>query len=192
MNNRPMSAARLISLVMPPGAWRRPALDGVLAAVLLCLAACTPELNWREVRPAGGVVLMFPCKPAVETRTLTLAGRSVSMDMRVCETQGVTYALAHADMGDPALTAPALDELRLALASKVRGTLLRREWVPPGTPSPAAGRWRLAGMRPDGQSIEQDFGLFVRGTQVFQVVAMAPKLPAEAVETFVGSITFPG
>ncbi len=154
------------------------------------LSACSPDLNWREVRLAGAdAQLLFPCKPRTETRSLTLAGAKVQMSMHGCETGGVTYALAHADMTDPARVTPALQELRLALAGKVGGTPQIRPWQPVGaTPSGESSRWRTTAQLPGGQGMKQEVAFFAYGTRVFQLVAQGPALTLEASDTFFDSL----
>ena len=78
----------------------------MLAAAGL-LAACAPALDWRDVRLEGsGVLLLFPCKPDSQTRTLSLAGASVRLSLHACSAAGSTWALAVADLGDPARVGP--------------------------------------------------------------------------------------
>ena len=44
-----------------------------LAAATLTLAACSPALDWRQVRPDDtGVEAMFPCKPLSHARTVPM------------------------------------------------------------------------------------------------------------------------
>ncbi len=165
---------------------------GFASASAWALAACSPALNWREARPTESLFLMFPCKPMVQTRTLSLAGQSVAMSMHACEVGPVTYALAHADVVDPARSAQALRELRAALSNKLRGNSQSRPWVVPGgTPNAASGRWHVAGVLPDGRRMEQDAAFFVKGTRVFQMVVMGPALTGEATDPFFESVKLP-
>ena len=49
-----------------------------LAAATLALTACSPALDWRQVRPDdAGVEAMFPCKPLSHARTVPLAGQPI-------------------------------------------------------------------------------------------------------------------
>lgn len=85
----------------------------LLPAVAAMLVACAPALDWRDVRPEGsGVLLLFPCKPDSQVRTLSLAGAPVRLALHACSTGGSTWALAVADVGDPARVGSALTELR--------------------------------------------------------------------------------
>ena len=74
-----------------------------VAAALGVAAGCAPDLNWREVRPVGTtLVALLPCKPDRQTRAIPLAGAEVSMEVLGCSAGGTTWAVATADVGDPA------------------------------------------------------------------------------------------
>ncbi|MFO1268454.1 MAG: hypothetical protein U1F67_17830, partial [Rubrivivax sp.] len=43
----------------------------VIALLAAALGACSPALDWREVRPAGtAVVALMPCRPNASTRSV--------------------------------------------------------------------------------------------------------------------------
>lgn len=156
------------------------------------LAACSPALDWREVRAEAGALALFPCKPVKETRAVLLTGLKTSMTMRACQAGGVTYALASAEVGDPARIAPALAELKSSLAGNIGGTApVTRPLALPGmTPSAEAQRVALQGALPDGTPVRQSSAFFARGTWVFQATVMGPEPAAEAVETFFEGFKF--
>jgi hypothetical protein len=167
---------------------------GAAWMVVPALCACSPALDWREVRPeASGALVLFPCKPSNEARTVTLAGARVRMHVAACTAEGATWALAYADMGDPNLVAPALDSLRsasaanLAASAAVTGPMK----VPGMTPNPQADRLHAAGRMPGGDPVQIDSGFFVRGTQVFQATVMGTSPAPEAVGTFFDSLKLP-
>ncbi len=71
----------------------------LLCATLLgaALPACSPALDWREVRPDGSAArVLFPCQPKSQTRQAALAGARMPMTLLSCEADGQTFALAHA------------------------------------------------------------------------------------------------
>jgi hypothetical protein len=166
----------------------RPAASASAALVaLLGLAACSPSLDWREVRPEGsGLVGLLPCRPSVYERKVRLAGPPVPLSLHACSADGLTFALAFADVGDPARVAAALAELQAAAlanvgAGKPQPLALT---VPGATPNPASARLRLAGQLPDGKAVEEQVAVFSLGTRVFQATVVGPQLPAEVVDTF--------
>ena len=155
------------------------------------MLACTPELNWRELRPAGsGVTLLLPCKPDSHARQVKLGPDSVRLELHACTAAGTTWALAFADMGDPARVGPALLELRRAAAGNV-GALESQSLaleVEGATPNPASQRIQIQGRMPDGRAVTEQVAVFAKGTRVFQAIAMGEKLDAEAADNFFGSV----
>lgn len=155
-------------------------------------AACTPTLDWRDVRPeASGLMALFPCKPASHARRLPLVGVSVEMSLFACSVGGVTYALGFADVGEPQRVGPALAELAAAAARNVGAegshiTLPLR--IDGMTPQPQATRQVFAGRLGDGQRVEEQVAVFARGTRVFQATVVGAQLDLQAVETFFGAL----
>jgi len=160
----------------------------VAACLAVTLAACTPALDWREVRPEGGAVtLMLPCKPASHARAVTLADRRVEMSMYACTVGDVTYAIAFADMADPAAVTPALGELARSARANLRaaeGAASSALAVPGMTPNAQAAQWRIDGRLPDGRQIQEQMALFAYGTRVHQATMVGPRIDAEARDTF--------
>ena len=163
--------------------------DQICSAGLVALAmlGCTPALDWREVRsPDSGAMALFPCKPDRYARTVTLAGAQVSMVLASCSAGGVTYALSHADLPDPARVATALTELRAAAAGNIGGdaSVIGAMSVPGMTPNPAAQRWRIDGRRADGTPLHEQAGFFTRGVRVYQATMVGPSIDPDAADTF--------
>jgi hypothetical protein len=156
------------------------------------VAACSPTLDWREARPSGSAALvLFPCKPASAARRLTLAGAEVEMSLHACSAGDTTYALAFADLQDPARVAPALDELTRAVTHNLQTSAAPASAplsVRGMTPHPQAASWQLAGRLPDGRAVQERAALFAYGTRVYQVTAMGTRLEPDAMETFFGAL----
>lgn len=165
---------------------------GALLLAAWLLAACSPELNWRDWRPEGsGLALSLPCKPTPQTRTVQLAGQPVRLSLHACSAGGQTWALAYADVGDPARLGTALSELRDSAAANLSAGALQPAAalaVPGATPHAESGRWALQGRLPDGKPVREEMAVFARGTVVFQVTVLGETLPAEAVATFFESL----
>lgn len=162
--------------------------------VLLSLAACSPALDWREVRPEdSAAVLMFPCKPTGHARKVQLAGAERLLTLHACTAADVTWALAFADVVDPALVGPALDELRRSAASNIGAaaeTVLPLA-VPGSTPQAGAVRVALSGRRSDGQAVQEQVAVFAKGTRVYQATVIGAQLPAEGLEAFFTGLRTP-
>lgn len=175
-----------------------PALRSPSALLLLVAAlcgACAPALNWREVRPPEQALsLMFPCKPEFAQRPVTPAA-PVAMGMAQCEAQGQQFSLSWAELGDPGLVQPALQQMREALLAKLGGQA--------GVPRPV----QIAGMTPGPQALQQqvlpsagevtggksqarrvDLALFSRGTRVYQLMVIGPQREASVWDFFIGSV----
>lgn len=157
-----------------------------------CLAACTPTLDWREVRPIGSaVVAMFPCKPASHARQVSLAGRVVELTLYACTAGEVTYALAYADMRDPGDVGKALSALKTSAWSNVRATppSTTPPMQQPGmTPNAESVRWQVVGALPNGQSVQEAGAVFAHGTWVYQATAIGARLDASAMQTFLDAL----
>ncbi len=110
-------------------------------ALSLALGACSPALDWREVRPADSdVVALFPCKPQRLARQLTLAGAKVQMNLVTCTAKEATYGIGYALLADPTRVTPAIDELRRAAAANIGAKAVgASDWSIPGmTANPLA------------------------------------------------------
>ncbi|MGY4827435.1 hypothetical protein ACVNIS_02510 [Sphaerotilaceae bacterium SBD11-9] len=165
-----------------------------LFAPLALLGACSPTLDWREVRPeATEAVALFPCKPSTDVRTVSLDGDRVRMRLVACRAGDATWALAYAEVADPARVAPALTALRAAAQANLGGAAERLGpmQVQGMTPNPLAERLRLQGKLPSGEPVTQELGFFSRGTWVFQATVMGAKLGSEPVANFFDSIKWP-
>lgn len=161
-----------------------------LAAMLLL--ACAPALDWREVRPAGGgIVLLMPCKPDSHARQVKLGPDVVRLELHACTAAGTTWALAFGDVGDPARVGPALMELQASAARNLAAPAeplqlpLKAEGA---TPNPASRRVQLQGQMPDGRAVTEQVAVFAKGMRVYQAVALGAALDAEAVDGFFDSL----
>jgi hypothetical protein len=165
-----------------------------LLPVALLLAACSPALDWRELRPEdSAAAAMFPCRPSVHARKLPLAGGEVLLTLHACQAGDVTWAFAFADLGDPARVGPALAALRGSAAANIGATEPRALplSVPGATPHPGSGRDALVGRRADGGPVQSQVAVFAKGTRVYQATAIGPVLPEEGLETFFGGLRTP-
>jgi hypothetical protein len=155
------------------------------------LAACSPALDWRELRPEGsGLALLMPCKPDRQSRRVALASAQVPMTLHACSAAGVTWAVAFADVGDPTKVGAALDELRAAAAANLGAgeTTELPLNVAGATPQPASRRVQFHGRMPDGRAVSEQTAVFAKGTRVFQVVVLGPVLEPQAVASFFDSL----
>lgn len=158
---------------------------------LVLAAACSPALDWREVRPQGTAVnSLLPCKPKASVRTLMLAGQSVRMSLLACSADKWTWALATADVAEPARVGPALVALRDSARDNLQGQVVgsTAAAVRGATPHEASAALSIAGRRPDGGEAHARVVVFSHGTQVFQATVMGGRPPAGAADPFFDSL----
>jgi hypothetical protein len=158
-----------------------------LSLIGLALTGCSPTLDWREIRPEDSdAIAMFPCKPTTDARMVSLAGVRVRMVLVACRAVDANWALAFADIADPARVTQALQELRASTAGNLNGTpsVIGPLRIAGATPNPQAERVRLQGRLPGNDAVALESGFFVRGTRVYQATVMGKALDAEAVAVF--------
>lgn len=152
---------------------------GVIACLML---ACSPTLDWRDVRLGPDTRLQFPCKPDRLERKLPLLDREAAAQMLVCDGGGLTWSATVFDLGDPTLAPAALHELHQRLLANMQGTEEASEpvVVPGMTVGTQARRSRMRGARPDGSTTVAQALFVARGPRVYQLVVMArPEAPEQ-------------
>jgi len=157
----------------------------ICLAAVLPLTACSPGLDWREVRPEGAdVLVMFPCKPTISAHPPTRA-EPVAMGLAQCEAAGQSFALSWAEVDDPAQLTAVLRQMRESLASKMSAR--RSEpyalQVPGMTPNIEAKQQSLIGAQEQAQ-----VAVFTRGRRVYQAVMLGARPSAAAWDAFVNSL----
>lgn len=126
-------------------AWRA-AQAARLGAVLLAagwLAACSPKLDWRQVKVEGTPLrVLLPCDPQVATRPVELGQGMgvVQMSMMGCDAQGATYAVSHFLVSEPSRAAEMLSYWQAAVLGQMN----------PGAPGQAPAGARQLGAKEDG------------------------------------------
>jgi hypothetical protein len=170
----------------------QPVKTAVLAGAA-ALGACSPTLDWREVRvDAAGLKAVFPCKPDRETRQVALADRPVSVQALACRAGGSTFAVMAADIGGPAAAGDVLRQWRAAsLAGMAGDTVRATPFQPRGALElPESVQVVAAGRRPDGSKVQSQAAYFARGSHAFQTVIYTSELKPEVAEPFFAGIRF--
>lgn len=155
------------------------------ACLAAALAACAPTFNWRELPiESTGLKAMFPCKPELVSRTLSLAQAQRVMAMRSCATGGVTFAIAHAALPDPAQVPSVLADWRASTLAGLRADLASVRSEPPGGLPVLPQMQVLQVGRSGGETppLHLTGVWFAQGGNVFAAFVMAPAIPAEAAE----------
>jgi hypothetical protein len=132
----------------------------------ICLGACSPEMNWRDVRPvATGLRGLMPCKPEEAVRSVPLDGRLVDMHLTGCDAGGASFVIGWA--AAPAERLGALmgewqDSTlsRAGIASGPDAPNGRPFFVTGGKSLPQAVRLHAIGRSPDGKALPLDAAWF--------------------------------
>ncbi len=171
-------------------------LAGGLAVML---GACSPAMNWRDVRPDdSGLVGQMPCRPASHARDIALGGQTLKLTMHACTAQGQTFAIAWGDVANVAhvegvllalkqatLANTAASDQPASMPLSVRGATAQR----------VAGRWAWRGMlgsRDQGaESVDTQTALFARGTRVVQASVVGRAIQPADADLFLASLHWP-
>lgn len=113
-------------------------------AYLSLISACTPALNWREVRfeSTDGSTLkaVLPCKPDTATRKQQLGGIQVDLSMMGCVANETTFTLSRMPLVNPLDAPKVLAAWQAAAAANVKANP-----APSMTATVAgAGAWPIA------------------------------------------------
>ena len=164
-----------------------------LLLLTLGLGACSPALNWREVRvKATDLVAMLPCKPDKGTRAVPLAGKNVEMHMTGCDAAGATFAIANVKLAQLSEVAEVQAQWRAAtldnMVARASQEALRKEV--PGESSTSRAIVLAQGQRKDGTAVTMQGVWFSRGAQVFHAVVYAQQITPDTTETFFAGLKF--
>jgi hypothetical protein len=162
-----------------------------MSAGLALLAACSPALDWRQLHPDGwNLGVSLPCRPADVTRQVALVGAPVELRLLACSADGHTFAIASADMVDPARVDPALQALGAAALANIQGRIDAEQpaAVPGMTPYPAARHWQVTGRLPDGSAVREQVLVFAHGLRVFQATVVGSRADDALAKPFFDSI----
>lgn len=157
----------------------------ILAAML---AACSPELNWREVHASDGAyTVLMPAKPAALSRKLTLGAIQTEMTLRGAEAGDVSYVIGYATLDSPAQAQQALQAMQAGMLRNIGAATHEARTVLvdklPMTELIAGGK------SPAGQPLTLHARFATRGARAYQAVVLGPaaKFNAEAAQTFLES-----
>jgi hypothetical protein len=168
-------------------------------ALLLCcfgttLVACSPALNWRDVRPEGTFLVgLLPCKPDHGARVLPMGAKPLTITMMGCDANGATFTLAHVAVQDVNEATTVLTQWQAATLNTLRAqTLSAAPFALKGSSAqPAAVQVRALGVRPDGKPVSLQAVWFVAGGHVFQVAMYADQAQPEVAEAYFSGLRLP-
>lgn len=158
------------------------------------LVACSPTLNWREVRIDGAaLVATLPCKPDQADREVPLSEQSLPLKMLGCEAAGATFAVAMVTLPDVSRSDAVLQQWRMVSTAHLRPTSASATpfTLPGATPWPGSQKVVIEGLRPNGSAVQGQVAYFARGPQLFQALVYADRLQAQQTEPFFAGLRFP-
>jgi hypothetical protein len=165
---------------------RKPALTMMLAAAL-ALSACSPQYDWRDYRSNDApYVVLFPGKPASQTRKIQLDTVAVDMTMTAAEVDGVIFAIGSAQVPDAAQGPAAIEAMKTALVKNIGATV---------TSNKAAATVLQSTLEVEAKGVQNGepmllIGRFIaKDKRIYQVIVMGreKKIVRETVETYFSS-----
>jgi hypothetical protein len=139
-----------------------------LALLLMAtLCACNPQYNWRDYRSNDApYAVLFPGKPATQTRSIKLDQLELSMTMTAAEVDGVIFAVGSAQVPDAAQGPAAVEAMKTALVNNIGATVTSRKTSAAGALEvEASGSQNGEAMRLIGRFIAKD-------NRIYQVIVM--------------------
>lgn len=166
-----------------------------LICAALALAACTPELDWRDVSPPEGrFSVLLPCKPQRESRMLDTAAGAQTMTQYACSLRTGTMGAAYTDAPTAAPGAAAMraqvDAARDALLRNVGARAHSEEEVGVGG---MPGRQVYAEGRAGAQELVLKARFVVAGARLYQIAYVGARggLAMAEVDLFLTSFKLP-
>ncbi len=166
----------------------------LLICLVVLLPACSPTLNWREVRLVGGELkALLPCKPDQADRRQNIAGRELELRMLGCEAGGALYALSVVELGDAAHASAVQAQWQASLLGTLQAsTSASSPWALKGAAlSLAPLQLSAQGLRPDGRPLAARAVWFARGTRLYHAVVYADRIGNEMSEPFFSGLELP-
>jgi hypothetical protein len=166
-------------------------------AALLMMQACSPSLNWREIRlDPLPVWAHMPCKPDRGTRTIALAGVVLELQMVGCATDGATFALMAAPVPDPGRAGVMLDAWKQGTLQHMKASETRESaFAPPGALGiPQSLRVQARGAGPTGAVVADAVWtarVSDQGVTLVHAVIYRPTANPEVAEAFFGGLRLP-
>lgn len=166
----------------------------------MLLAACTPQLNWRELRLAPtSAIALLPCKPDHAERSVPLGDEPTLLVVNGCDAAGGTFALMSAKVAAGRAPDELLAGWQQATLANMRaaGTPQRQPFHPPNAlPLAYAERLVAQGQRADGRAVTAQAVWSARaaaggGTELLHAVVYTPQAEPAVADAFFAGIRWP-
>ena len=175
----------------PEGCIAASAVWALTVGAALCLAGCSPALNWRTV-PLGDATVTLPCKPDRAQRTVQFGGQALAMEMVGCEADGAMFAVSrvrlppelNADQVRSLWQAASLQQMKGQASSAMPAASVRAQALRLNTID-------AAGQGGDGRPLKARLAWVARGADLLHLAVYAPRITPEMVEPFFDGIQSP-
>jgi hypothetical protein len=151
------------------------------------LTACSPQYDWRDYRSNDApYAVLFPGKPASQTRAIKLGDLDVNMTMTAAEVDGVVFAVGSAQLPDAGMTPAAIDAMKTALVKNIGATVTK-------STSSVAGAQTVLDVEAKGSQNGEPMlliGRFIaKDTRIYQVIVVGREknIVRDTVETWFSS-----
>jgi hypothetical protein len=159
-----------------------------VVAFALLVAACYPELDWREVTStSGGYAVLMPAQPEHAQREIVVGGVTLAMSMDSVHREGMAFGAAYADIPvGYARRTELLAAARDALVRNIAGRITADRDV---RIDGAAGHEFVADGNVGGRPMRLAARIFVTDSRFYQVVFVGrrDRLAEADVDLFLGS-----
>lgn len=150
----------------------------------LLLSACSPKYDWRDYRSNDApYAVLFPGKPATQTRSIKLDQLDVSMTMSAADIDGVIFAVGSAQLADATQAPAAVEAMKTAMVKNINATVTSSKTLDNGALEvDASGTEKGQTMRLIGRFIAKE-------KRIYQVVVVGParRIDVDSVDTFLTS-----
>lgn len=172
----------------------------------VCLVACSPALNWREIHPvdADGLVAWFPCQPDAVARSMNWPGVSrATVNVLSCRSGDTLWALRYAHVPDVRQVSTTLRLWSQDVSTRpgYQATAIPALNVPGMTPQSEAQAWALTWGGGHPERSDWPTGVFAwhfsHGLTVFQASVWQATPPGngskgeDVTQTFKNGLHFP-
>ncbi len=166
----------------------------LLLMSLLAIVACSPSLNWREVRASQAELkALLPCKPDHGSRKQSLAGLELEVQMMGCEAGGALFAVSSLALDDPSRALAVQLQWQTALLENMHaGTSTSTPFrVRGATPFLDPVQLNAQGTDASGRVINAQGVWFAHGNRLYHAVIYAGRIGSEMSDPFFGGLELP-
>ncbi|WP_139169586.1 hypothetical protein [Chitinasiproducens palmae] len=157
----------------------------VAALAVTAVAACSPRYDWREVSDAQGrFTASFPAKMAVQSRTISVDGHELTMNMRISDVADTVFAVGAVDVpaDDATLREHVMQYLEEGLRRNAGGNASQLSSTPSANTAVLTTHdWAASGTVPHENVKRQWRARFVATRErVYQVIVLSKAAPPAA------------